>query len=461
MKFSATSSRLKGEINIPADKSIAHRAILFCSIANGKSIITANTLGRDNLASIRVMQHLGVAIKAAFTKELFKIAQEEALVDISLSDGLECQIEIVGMGLRGLSKPNQSLYCGNSGTTSRLLTGVLSGQHFSATITGDESLSRRPFKRVTEPLGQMGAKFSGDTLPLIITGKELTGITYQSPRASAQVKSAILLAGLYADGATTVIEPSQSRDHTERMLRAMGCEIQEEETANGKWEVKLAKTPENKNLQSLIMSVPGDFSAAAFFIVVGLLASESKITIKNVGWNESRNGLYDILLRMGANIIIVNAREVGGEKVVDIKVSSSELCGVEVGAVDVVRAIDEIPILAVAAAAAKGTTTITGAQELRVKESDRLALMADLLKSFGVSLTEQEDGLTINGSGEFKIGEGKIRDTWLKSGDHRIAMSGAVMDFISTGEFEILDYKAVETSFPTFLSCFQQLSMDG
>jgi 3-phosphoshikimate 1-carboxyvinyltransferase len=299
----------------------------------------------------------------------------------------------------------------------------------------------------------MGAKFSAEMLPLLIQGGDLRAISYDSPRASAQVKSAILLAGLYAKGEVAVTEPSQSRDHTERMLRSMGAPIAEAPTDDSRWNVKLEHQVDS--LQPLNITVPGDFSAAAFFMVAGSIVPNSEIRIEAVGCNPSRTGLLDLLLRMGAGIELSNQRDVAGEPVCDLLVSSSSLKGIEVGARDVVLAIDEIPIFCIAAAMAQGETRISGAEELRVKESDRLALTVSLLGSFGVEVEEFADGMRIGGIGPAGSQRAPVDAAWRRSGDHRIAMSGAVLELCLHGETRVVDVAAVETSFPRFVQTFQ------
>jgi 3-phosphoshikimate 1-carboxyvinyltransferase len=344
------------------------------------------------------------------------------------------------------------------------LTGFLAGCPFSCTLSGDESLRSRPFKRVTDPLSQMGACFDGESLPLKIRGGALKGIDYLSPKASAQVKSAILLAGLQASGPVSVVEPWRSRDHTERMLTAMGCEVRGFELENGHWKVELPGEAERRTLSPLEIEVPGDFSAAAFFLVAGTIVPDSQVLIKGVGFNPTRTGLFSILRRMGANIKTYNPRNVGGEEVIDLEVNGAALKGVDVHPEDVVLAIDEIPALAVAAAFAEGVTRISGAEELRVKESDRLKKTAELLKSFSVEVKELPDGLLISGNPalakSFRESGQTVPDgrtSWRHSGDHRIAMCGAVLEYSLCAEFQLSDAIAVETSFPTFVDCFERL----
>lgn len=453
-----TVKPLQGRTSVPADKSISHRAVMFSSVAEGTSEVRATLLGRDNLATIRIMRQLGVTISGQFNAQARALAAEEGLTDFSESPDGFCRLTIHGKGFGALRSPESVLDCGNSGTTSRLLCGLLAGCALDAELTGDESLIKRPFKRVTEPLSQMGAKFSGDMLPLKITRAEkaLGGIEYRSPKASAQVKSAILLAGLKSSGEVRVIEPVQSRDHTERMLAAMGTEVTAGRTADNAWSVALPPPGARLPLKPLNLEVPGDFSSAAFLIVLASIVPGSDITITNVGYNPTRIGLLHILRRMGADIENLNQRVVGGEEVADLRVRSAKLRATTVDADDVVLAIDEIPILSVAAAFAEGQTLISGAEELRVKESDRLTKTAQVLTSFGVDVEELPDGLRIRG--QTGVSQTPVDDLpWQGSGDHRIAMSAAVLRYALCGECVLTDQPAVETSFPGFLDCISGL----
>ncbi len=453
---------LQGSVTVPADKSIAHRSILFGALAKGTSTIRATTLGRDNFASIRAMKQLGIAISGNLPSHLAVIARHESLDRFQAWDLPFCEVTIEGRGKSGLSKSDAVIDCGNSGTSARLLTGILSGQSFDSTLTGDHSLIKRPFKRVTEPLSQMGASFSSDMLPITITGSSsLVGIQYVSPRASAQVKSAILLAGLYARGTTSVVEPTQSRDHTERMLTSMGCDIRCEEGASGTWSVSLPSGSNAIELSPLDIEIPGDFSSASFFLVAGSIVPNANIELRDVGINPTRIGLLEILRAMGADILVLNERTMHGETIADLQVSAASLRGVTIAGDAVVRAIDEIPIIAVAAAVAEGKTTIRDASELRVKESDRLTMTASVLRTFGCQVDELPDGLVIYGNPELKK---PTRFTvtahapWHMAGDHRISMAGAVFEFLRTGGFTIYDPGSVETSFPSFLELFEALA---
>lgn len=444
---------LRGTIQVPGDKSITHRAIMFGAVANGESVITTSILGRDNFATARIMRQLGANMSGKVTSSLLPIAHEEGLTDFTDSKTNFCEIRVRGTGFDGLRAPSAVLDCGNSGTTARLLTGLLAGRPFASSFTGDGSLVKRPFKRVAEPLSKMGARFSAEMLPFTLHGGALQGIDYVSPQASAQVKSAILLAGLQAEGNVSVIEPRLSRDHTERMLTAMGCAVVSEELPDGRWRISLPNDAKRGHLNAQQITVPGDFSAAAFFLVAGSVFPQSELVIQSVGLNKTRIGLYNILKRMGASIELQNERSVGGERVVDFHVRATELHGVEVDEEDVVLGVDEIPILLLAAAVAKGRTTIHGAGELRVKESDRLAMTAAIVRSVGLEVEELSDGLTIEGKPELlKQWTGKRQENaeWKKSGDHRIAMTGALFELLATGNFELPDKTAVETSFPGF-----------
>jgi 3-phosphoshikimate 1-carboxyvinyltransferase len=460
-RLSPTS--LRGEIALPGDKSISHRAILFSSFATGTARVLTSVLGRDNFASLRIMRQLGVKASGTLSARMRMLAIDEGLDCFSESAGENCEIIIEGLGLHGFSKADSALDCGNSGTSARLLCGLLAGQAFESKLVGDHSLQSRPFKRVTEPLGLMGARFSGDRLPLTVAGPEgdgnkLRGINYDSPRASAQVKSALLLAGLQAEGEVRISESHCSRDHTERMLQAMGCELESSKRVDGRWEVVLTDSAKRREYNALDIEIPSDFSAAAFFLVAGSIVPGSEIMMRNVGFNQTRIGLFSILERMGASFTCENARLVGGEEVVDILVRSAELRGVSVTAEDVVLAIDEIPILAVAAAFAEGETHISGAAELRVKESDRLTMTAKILNYFGVPVEELPDGLRIQGQSFTPTSAIRdVDDSWKSTGDHRIAMSGAVLQYALGGDFELHDKEAVETSFPTFIECFEGL----
>jgi len=435
--------KYEGEFEIPGDKSITHRAILFSAIANSSSTIRTNSLGRDNFASLRAIVQLGAKVKGTLNFEMLKIAQQEGLGEFFIEGQ-----NLIEVTPGEITSPEKEIDCGNSGTTSRLLSGILASYPITATLTGDHSLKKRPFKRIREPLERMGAVFSGDNLPLTISGGNLRGINYYSPVASAQVKSAILIAGLRADGEVSVLEDFTSRDHTEKMFAGLGCDVHREFNDFGAHTVKLGN---KRILTGGNFEIPGDFSSASFFLVLGAVSPGSVLKLKGVGFNPTRIGLYALLRRMGAKIELSNFRVVAGEEIADLTVTGSELTAINVTKKDVVLAIDEIPILAVAAAFSNGTTIISGAEELRVKESDRLKTTAALLMSFGVSLEELPDGLKIVGNPNL-IGARTLTNggSWQTSGDHRIAMCGAIFDLCSGNSLKVRDKEAVETSFPTF-----------
>ncbi len=355
---------------------------------------------------------------------------------------------IYGKGLDGLKKPENVIDCGNSGTTMRLLCGVLAGQPFRATLTGDESLRKRPMQRVITPLTEMGTRITSKAgyPPITIEGGSLKPINYKSPIASAQVKSAILLAGLYAQGVTTFQEPDKSRDHTERMLKAQGAEVEIKDL-----EVSIKG---RATLKPLDITIPGDFSSSAFFIIAGTIVLNSEVLIKNVGINPTRTGLLDILNMMGAQIRIENKYEQLGEPVTDLYVRHSRLKGVTIGGDLVLKAIDEFPILCVTASVAEGVTKVTGAGELRVKESDRIASMARELRKMGVEVEELEDGIIITGREKLKAA------TVQSYGDHRIAMAMAIAGLVAEGETIVQDVACVDTSFPGFMKMLKKLQRD-
>lgn len=462
--FVPTAHRLQGKISVPGDKSITHRAIILSSIAAGKSSITTTILGRDNMRSLAIMQQLGVNIDGEFNAPAFVLAEEEGIQRIRRSTTELCTLHVSGVGLNGLSAPTKPLYCGNSGTTARLFMGLLAGCSFSSEFNGDASLLKRPFLRIIEPLREMGANFSGEKLPLTVSGGKLHGLQFLSPVPSAQVKSALLLAGLHTMDQVSITEPTKSRDHSERMLQAMGVELQEISLANGCHQVILPRATQphtQRQLKAQRFIIPGDFSSAAFFIVAASLVPNSDIVIQRVGFNPTRLGLYSLLLRMGARIEVLDQNEVCGEPVANLRVRSAPLRGIDVGEKEVVLAIDEIPILSAAAALAEGVTVIRGAKELRVKESDRLRSICDMLNAFSLRVKEQPDGLIIHGCGRERQGlveKPILSRPWEKSLDHRMIMSAAVLEFSLKERLEIGDIAAVETSFPSFLECFQQLT---
>ena len=458
------SSGLTKSINVPGDKSITHRAIMFSSIAEGLSEIKTEVIGRDNFSTIRIFQQLGVDIKLKLTPRMIEIARSERIENIEKTEEKFCSVYVLGKGFSKLSKPLDNLDCGNSGTTARLLCGLFSSLPFSVTLVGDESLSSRPFARVVKPLTQMGASFKslnnsngGEVrLPLEIQGSSLKGISYDSPKSSAQVKSALILAGLYAQGTTVVTEPYLSRNHTEIMLKAMGANVESSFDSEAKKIVTKVNTLSG-NLKPINVTIPGDISAAMFFIVAGLINpyGQDSVLIRNVGVNVSRSGCFSILKKMGAKFELINQHEHCGELVSDICVYRSKLIGVDIDKQDVAFSVDEIPIISVAASFAEGRTNISGAQELRVKESDRLKMTALLLKSYGVSVREKEDGLIIQGGGHKNNLTG-VNTDWKSCGDHRISMCGAIMEYLLGMEIKVYDMKSIETSFPSFLDSFLQ-----
>ncbi len=417
---------LQGEISVPGDKSIAHRAVIFGSIAQGGTRIFNLSDGDDNSRTVRAFRQMGVAISR----------EGDALC-------------IEGRGWQGLQVPAETVDCGNSGTTMRLLSGLLAGLPFHSELDGDASLRQRPMQRVIDPLTRMGAKITskgGDGLaPLDIYGGKLQGIDYTMPIASAQVKSAILFAALQAQGATTVVEPQPSRDHTEVMIRGFGGSV----AVNG-LSITLSG---GQNLVGRELRIPGDLSSAAFFLVAAALIPGSELTIRNVGCNPTRDGVIEVLLRMGAAIDKFNERAAGGELVADFRVRGGKLYGVEVGPELVARTIDEYPILAVAAALAKGKTIFSDVLELRYKESDRIAAMTEGLKNLGVMVEERQDGMTIHGSQGLK--GGAVRSF----ADHRIAMSFAVAGLVSDNGVAIDDPRCADISFPTFFELLEKICL--
>ncbi len=408
---------LKGSIRVPGDKSISHRSIMFGSLAEGTSHISGFLEGEDSLNTLRAFQAMGVSIEGP-------------------SAG---KVTIEGVGMHGLKPPAQALDLGNSGTSMRLLAGLLAGQKFDVELSGDASLSKRPMKRVTDPLTEMGAVVAtaeGGKPPLKITGNQtLKGINYQMPMASAQVKSCCLLAGMYAQGKTCVTEPAITRDHTERMLEAFGCDVDVSDS--------MACVTGPAKLMAADIDVPGDISSAAFFMVGASIADDSDIVLEHVGINPTRTGVINILKLMGADISCSNHQEVGGEPVVDLRIRSAKLKGIHIPEGLVPLAIDEFPIIFVAAACAEGQTIVTGAEELRVKESDRIQVMADGLKALGVDARATEDGMIIKGG---EIGAGTVHS----HDDHRIAMAFAMASLCSNGDIHIEDCDNVNTSFPGF-----------
>lgn len=416
---------LKGEIAVGPDKSISHRAVILSGIGKGKSRIVNFLDAEDPLRTLEAFRRMSVNV-----------------------DRQGAEIVIHGQGLAGLKEPDNVIDCGNSGTTCRLLSGLLAGQHFNSFFTGDDSLRNRPMRRVIDPLSMMGASFysrNGGRLPMMVQGARLKSIQYQSPVASAQVKSSIMLAALSVNGVTTVIEPEKSRDHTERMLKAAGVGVIEHGLA--------ISVEGGTELQPMEWDIPGDFSSAAFFIVAATVIPDSSIILRRVGVNPTRTGALDILRNMGAQISLENEREIGGEPVADIVVAHSPLKGIAVDSRLIVRAIDEFPILCVAAALAQGVTTITGATELRVKECDRIAAMRSELSKMSVAVEELKDGLIIEGIGRLH-GGAKVHSY----GDHRIAMSLAVASLTTKTETTLDDVDCINTSFPDFFALLDSLT---
>ncbi|MGG2015886.1 3-phosphoshikimate 1-carboxyvinyltransferase [Bacillus sp. S10(2024)] len=414
---------LNGTIFIPGDKSISHRAVMFGAIAEGVTKITNFLQGEDCLSTIACFQKLGITIEQNGT-----------------------DVTVYGKGLQGLVEPKEVLDVGNSGTTIRLMLGILANVPFHCTVIGDDSIGKRPMKRVTEPLRQMGAKIDGreggQFTPLSIRGGNIEGIHYSSPVASAQVKSAVLLAGLQGEGVTTVTEPLQSRDHTERMLRAFNCDV----TVDG-LNVSLQG---GQKLSSVNIEVPGDISSAAFFLAAGAIVSNSKIVLKNVGLNPTRTGILDVLSQMGANLSIDNIRNEEFEPCGDITVETSQLRGIEIGGTLIPRLIDEIPIIALLATQAEGITVIKDAEELKVKETNRIDTVVNELKKLGANIEATEDGMIVRGKMQL---HGNMVNSY---GDHRIGMMLGIAACIADGEVIIENSEAVAVSYPNF---FQQLYM--
>ena len=420
---------LKGTVSVPGDKSISHRCIMFGSIANGTTEIHNFLKGADCLATIRCFQSMGINIEET-----------------------DHTITVHGKGLHGLSAPLNILDVGNSGTTTRLLSGILAGQKFESKLSGDESLNSRPMKRIIEPLTMMGANISSilrnGCAPLYIAPGNLHGIHYDSPVSSAQVKSCILLAGLYAEGETSVTEPSLSRNHTELMLKEFGADIRTLHSLSGTEATAYIKPYPKLDGQKIV--VPGDISSAAYFIAAGLIVPDSEILIEHVGINPTRSGILKVCEDMGGDITLLNERCEAGEKIADILVRTSSLHGITIEGDIIPTLIDEIPIIAVMAAVADGTTVIKDAAELKVKETDRIETVTDNLKAMGCNVTPTEDGMIITGG----TLHGASIHTLL---DHRIAMAFSIAALVADGTTKILDSKCVDVSYPTFYDTFEQL----
>ena len=416
MKITTVTS-LNGELNVPGDKSISHRAIMISSLANGKSTVRNFLMGDDCLSTINCFKDLGI--------------------DIDIKDDV---VYINGKGLHGLTKPQKTLDVGNSGTTMRLLSGILAGQSFDTTITGDDSIQKRPMKRIIDPLSKMGANITSiknnNCAPLHIKGNKLNNIKYNSPIASAQVKSSIILASLYTDESTTITEPYLSRNHTEIMLEQYGGKLD--------CEGNTITTKPTADLQANEIIVPGDISSAAFFITAGLIVPDSNILIKNCGINPTRSGIIDVYKKMGGHIELINKRTVNGELVADIIVKSSELHGTTIDGSLIPRLIDEIPVIAVAASLANGKTIVKDASELKVKESNRIDAMVNALSKMGAKIVATEDGMEITGVS--KLCAASIDSCH----DHRVAMSIAIAGLVAKGTTTITNSECVAISYPNF-----------
>lgn len=425
---------LRGTIAVPGDKSITHRAIILTALAEGISTLKRYCRGEDCLNTMRALQALGVRI-----------------------DETPDELQVHGKGLWGLTEPGSIIDCGNSGTGIRLLTGLLAGQDFFSVLTGDASIRRRPMGRIVKPLREMGATIAGrkggELAPLAVSGTMLRAITYASPVASAQIKSSLLLAALFAKGTTRLSEPRLSRDHTERLFEFFGLPL----TRDGLTVIMEGRPSVGWTAPTELM-VPGDLSAAAFFIVAATIVPDSDITITGVGVNPTRTGLLDVLTRMGGDIELLNRRDEAGEPVADIRVKSAPLRGVTIGADLIPQTIDEFPILCVAAAVAEGQTVVTGAEELRVKESDRISTMAAELRAMGAQVSETPDGMKIQGLGHPRE-NGRLQATNGRShGDHRVAMSLAIAGLTASRESVVQDTDCIETSFPDFHTSLLRLT---
>lgn len=423
-------SGLKGEVAIPGDKSISHRCVMFGSISSGITEVTNFLPGADCRATIDCFRRMGIDIEHN-----------------------ETSVIVHGKGLRGLRAPQDILDVGNSGTTTRLICGILAGQPFDSKLSGDNSLNSRPMRRIMEPLTQMGANVSSvlrnDCAPLYIAPGQLHGIHYSSPVASAQVKSCLLLAGLYADGETSVTEPFLSRNHTELMLKEFGADVRSVYETGGTKATASIRTC--RQLYGQKISVPGDISSAAYFIAAGLLVPNSEILIKNVGINPTRAGIFEVCQNMGADISLFNERKEGGEPIGDILVRTSNLHGTTIEGSLIPTLIDEIPVIAVMAAMAEGTTVIRDAAELKVKETNRIETVTDNLRAMGCDVEPTDDGMIIHGG---KRLHGTTIHTLL---DHRIAMAFSIAALVADGVTKILDSHCVDVSYPTFYDTFENL----
>lgn len=427
-----SAARLEGTVTLPGDKSISQRAILLNSIASGNAHVSNLCHGDDRASILSCMGGLGISITAH--------------LNCAQTGAEECFL-VQGQGPDGLTEPDTVLNAGNSGTATRLVAGLLAAQPFFSVVTGDESLRSRPMDRIITPLSEMGAHILGRVdnsfAPLAIRGGNLSGISFDQPIASAQVKSSVLIAGIHATGETTVVQPAESRDHTERMMHAMGADIT---IAGPRISVR------RSTLSAMDVAVPGDISGAAFWLVAACVHPDARLTIRNVGINPTRAGVLDALRSMGANIQIKNVREIGDEPVADIVAESSQLHGTEIAGDAVPRAIDELPALALAASLASGTTTIRDAEELRIKESDRIMATVAGLSSLGADIEERPGGMTIRGVDRL---QGASCDS---AGDHRIAMTMAVAGLMATGETTIAGAEAADVSYPGFWRTLNSLT---
>ena len=423
-------SGLKGTVTVPGDKSISHRCIMFGSIAKGTTEIHHFLRGADCLATIDCFRRLGIDIEEK-----------------------EDSILVHGQGLYGLHAPDTILDVGNSGTTTRLISGILAGQHFDSKLSGDASLNSRPMKRIIAPLTQMGANISSilrnDCAPLYISPGQLHGIHYESPVASAQIKSCILLAGLYSEGETSVTEPSLSRNHTELMLREFGADLRSSHALDSTQATTVIRPC--KELYGQKIHVPGDISSAAYFIAAGLVVPDSEILIRNVGINPTRAGLLKVCEDMGGDISLLRERTEGGEPIADILVRTSRLHGITIEGDIIPTLIDEIPVIAIMAALAEGTTIIKNAEELKVKETDRIETVTDNLKAMGVNVTPTADGMIITGGD--RLHGANIHTLF----DHRIAMAFSIAALVADGTTKILDSQCVDVSYPSFYDTFEEL----
>jgi 3-phosphoshikimate 1-carboxyvinyltransferase len=424
MKFTLNSvSSLRGDINIPADKSLSHRAVMFNSIASGKAKISNFLMGEDCLSTIDVLSKLGVEIQVENNS-----------------------VYTYGKGLESLNKPNDTLYVGNSGTTIRLMSGVLAGRKFKSILDGDSSIRKRPMKRIIDPLTMMGANISAnnnnDNAPILFDGGTLTSLDYDLPVASAQLKSALILAGLRSNDGITIREKAVSRDHTERLLSAMGAKI----TINN-LEIKVSSS----DLFARDIIIPGDISSASFWLIAGAIHKNSDIYIRNVGINETRSGIISVLKRMGANMTFYNEVDYSGEPACDMNIKTSNLKGTTISGAEIPLLIDEIPIIALAAVFAEGETKIIDAKELRYKESDRISLTVNWMKSAGAQIQELDDGMIITGTGNLNGG------TFSSHGDHRLAMTLGIASLISNNNITIDNAEASNVSYPSFWDTLKNL----